>query len=243
MHRIGFSTGALARGDFRSALATLSRLKVPVVELSALRAAELDPLIDAIPTLDLSAFSFVSIHAPSRFSQESELAVVDRLQTLAARGFFVVVHPDVIFTPPLWLTLGNHLLIENMDRRKPVGRTVGELVGFFRMLPLARFCFDVGHARQVDPSMTEAALLLEAFGDRLAEVHISEVNTASRHDPISINAVRAFSSVLPRIPEHIPIIIETLLDQGQSDTAKELERAEASLTPIEDCVILGIAQQ
>jgi hypothetical protein len=232
MHRIGFSTGALARGDFRSALATLRRIKAPVVELSALRIDELDPLIEAIPTLDLASFSFISIHAPSRFPQDLERVVVDRLQLLASHGFFIVVHPDVIFRSTLWRAFADRLLIENMDRRKPVGRTVAELAGFFESLPDARFCFDVGHARQVDPSMTEAALLLDAFGHRLAEVHISEVNTASRHDPISLNAVLAFSSILPRIPAHIPIIIETLLDQDQSDPLRELARARASFVPI-----------
>ena len=68
MRRIGFSTGALARGDFRSALAILHRYRVDVVELSALRIGELAPLAHAISDLDLSAFTFVSIHAPSRFA-------------------------------------------------------------------------------------------------------------------------------------------------------------------------------
>ena len=65
MRRIGFSTGALARGDFRSALDILQRHKIDVVELSALRVSELAPLVQAIPDLDLSEFTFVSIHAPS----------------------------------------------------------------------------------------------------------------------------------------------------------------------------------
>ena len=77
--------------------------------------------------------------------------------------------------------------------------------------------------------MTEASLLLRAFGDRLAEVHISEVNTASRHDPISRNAVRAFQTVEADIPEHVPIILETLIDEGQSDIPTEMQRARVAL--------------
>ena len=61
MRRIGFSTGALARGDFRGALEKLRLYGLQVVELSALRASELDPLANALPSLDLSDFSFVSI--------------------------------------------------------------------------------------------------------------------------------------------------------------------------------------
>ncbi|MEQ1949110.1 MAG: hypothetical protein ABL995_18100 [Bryobacteraceae bacterium] len=225
MRRIGFSTGALARGDFRSALQTLRSHGVKLVELSALRFDELEPLVKAVPSLDLEGFEFVSIHAPSRFAPEFELEIVDLLSPLAERGFPVIVHPDVIFDPSHWRVLGERLFIENMDKRKPIGRTVGELRAFFFDLPAARFCFDIGHARQVDPSMTEAALLLKAFRERLAEVHMSEVNTASRHDPISFNAISAFSSVLASIPEHIPIILEPLIDQGQSDVLTEIQRA------------------
>jgi hypothetical protein len=195
------------------------------VELSALRVAELDPLVSALPSLDLRGFDFVSIHAPSRYEPEEEPRIIQRLQVLRGCGYPVVVHPDVIFHAPRWRPLGDALFIENMDKRKPVGRTVEELRDFFTDLPAARFCFDVGHARQVDPSMTEASLLLGAFQDRLAEIHISEVNTASRHDPISPNAVSAFSSILHSIPEAVPVVLETLIDQGQSDVETELRRA------------------
>ena len=229
MRPVGFSTGAVAKGNFRRALDLLREHHVDVVELSALRVDELEPLVAAIPDLDLGPFSFVSVHAPSRFARESERWVVGQLESVADRGFPVVVHPDVIFTPRMWGGLGEKLLVENMDKRKPVGRNVSEVQPFFELLPDARFCFDIGHARQVDPSMTEASLLLRAFGDRLAEVHISEVNPASRHDPISRNAVKAFQTVEADIPEHVPIILETLIDEGQSDIPTEMQRARVAL--------------
>lgn len=225
MRRIGFSTGAVARGDFRSALQQLRVHQVAAIELSALRADELAPLVSAIPSLDLSGFQFVSIHAPSRYPAEEEDSILHLLQPLAAQGFPVVVHPDVVYSTESWQILGENLLIENMDKRKPGGRFVWELRPFFDALPQARFCFDIGHARQVDPTMTEAALLLEAFADRLAEVHMSEVNTASRHDPISRNAIYAFASVADLIPERVPVILESLIDQGQSEIAIEIARA------------------
>lgn len=231
MRRIGFSTGAIARSDFRRALEILRYEKVPVVELSALRLEELAPLTRAIPSLDLRPFSFVSIHAPSRFPGVEEAFVVDLLRPLADLGYPVVLHPDAISDPRLWRLLGDRLLIENMDKRKPIGRTAADLARFFAILPEARFCFDIGHARQVDPSMTEAALLLNAFGERLVEVHMSEVNTASRHDPLSANAVQAFRRVAGYIPEDVPIILEPLIDAGQSDVVAEMERAGAVFDP------------
>jgi hypothetical protein len=200
------------------------------VELSALRLEELEPLVSALPTLDLGSFDFVSIHAPSRFDQQLEGRVLDLLSRREINGYPVVVHPDVIFTPALWRELNERLLIENMDKRKPIGRTVRELLCLFDLFPNARFCFDIGHARQIDPTMTEAALLLRTFGDRLAEVHISEVNTASRHDPISLNAASAFQSVAKYIPTEIPIILEPLIDEGQSDLETEMRRAREALS-------------
>ena len=228
MRPIGFSTGAISKGDFHLALQRLRDHDLNVVELSALRFSELQPLLSALPNLDLTSFKFISIHAPSRFEGSVEEALVREL-TRHAMDLPVVVHPDVIFNPSIWLPLGSRLLIENMDKRKPVGRTVLELKQLFQELREARFCFDIGHARQVDPSMTEAVLMLRQFGDRLAEVHVSEVNTSSRHDPISTSAVRAFKSVANYIPESVPIVIESLIDEGQSNIRKEVENAQESL--------------
>ncbi len=228
MRPVGFSTGALARSDFRSALLRLRDLGLEVVELSALRIEELSPLLEALPTLDLRSFRFISIHAPSRFEKSAEEIVVKELNSRASE-FPVVVHSDVLFTPDLWRHLGRRLLIENMDKRKPGGRTAMELRRLFDELPESLLCFDIGHARQVDPSMTEAVLILREFKDRLAEVHISEVNTSSRHDPISTSALQAFRSVAGYIPEHIPIIVESLIDQGQSDIRTEIESAQEAL--------------
>jgi hypothetical protein len=87
--------------------------------------------------------------------------------------------------------------------------------------------------------MLEAKLILEQHSDRLAEVHISEVNTASRHDPISEYAVKAFQSVAHLIPECTPIVLETLIDSGQSSIARELRRAAEALVPSEDRVALA----
>jgi len=230
MRPIGFSTGAISRGNFCFAVQRLRDAGLDVIELSALRIGELKPLLKALPTLNLRSFRFVSIHAPSQVEQKLESMVVAELKE-HANDIPIVVHPDVIFTPRLWAQLGDRLLIENMDKRKPVGRTVSELKNVFDELHEARFCFDIGHARQVDPSMAEGVLIIREFGHRLAEVHISEVNTSSRHDPISTSAMRAFHSIAHYIPDAVPIVIESLIDEGQSDIATELKSARESLEP------------
>lgn len=222
----GFSTGALALGDFRKGLEIVRRFRLPAIELSALRLTELPVLLEAFDKLDLSGFDHVSIHFPSAYPSAEEARLVERLQN-AAPGVPVVVHPDAIhdFTP--WRALGAAVLVENMDRRKSRGRTVREMEATFEELPDARLCFDVGHARQVDTSLTEAFLILERFGERLAQVHLSDVATSARHNRLSRTAILAFQELAPLIPANVPVILESPVEEHE--IAEELHRAEDAL--------------
>lgn len=232
MRPIGFSTGAIAKGDFRGALDAMAPLHLPVVELSALRLHELPDLVEASGELNLTGYRHVSVHAPSNFLIKDEERVVSLLRGLADRGWLIVVHPDVIFTDALWIEFGNKLLIENNDRRKSAGRTASELRALFARFPKAGLCFDVGHARQVDPTMNEAYLILHQGQVELRQVHISEVNSFSRHEPLSSGAIEASRRIANLVPEHVPIILETLIDQGQSTMEEELHRASEALTSL-----------
>ena len=227
MRPIGFSTGALAYSDFRKALRILSITRIEVLELSALREAELAPLLAALDTLDLSQFKYISIHAPSLFRRESEGDIVESLLPLAERNWPIVVHPDAIFEPTLWRALGATLCVENMDKRKLIGRSAEELTHVFDQLPDASFCFDIGHARQVDSTMTEAYLLLTALRSRLRQVHVSEVNTSSKHDVLSYTSIQAFREVAHLIPAEIPLILETPTAPG--DLEEEMNRVREAL--------------
>jgi hypothetical protein len=61
--------------------------------------------------------------------------------------------------------------------QETAGRTAEELSQMFVKLPEARLCFDIGHARQTDPTMMEACKILNVFRERLCKVHVSEVNS------------------------------------------------------------------
>ena len=209
MRPIGFSTGALAYADFRHGLEMMRGKLIAAVELSALRQNELLPLLDALDGLNLSQFSYVAIHAPSQFDLASEPVLWARLEAEKWREWPVVIHPDGIHRYELWRELGPRACVENMDKRKPAGRTMKELAGVFEQLPEASFCFDIGHARQVDPTMTEARLILREFGSRLRQVHVSEVNTRSKHDRLSYVSMLGFQDVAHLIPHHVPLILET----------------------------------
>jgi hypothetical protein len=231
MRPIGFSTGALALADFRLALAKIDKdVDVNAIELSALRVEELNPLVAAIESLNLSRYSYIAVHAPSAFSQDEELGIVEALKAISARGWPIVAHPDAVHDWSLWRQFKSLLCIENMDKRKPFGRSAHELAACFDNLPDAKLCLDLGHARQVDPSMTVAYMILREFGDRLAQVHLSEVATDSRHDRLSYSANLAFRQIAELIPEQTPIILETPV--SVAEMAREITRARLALTPL-----------
>jgi hypothetical protein len=196
------------------------------VELSALRRSELEPLIGALDELDLAAFEYISFHAPSAVSAADEQHVVELLSEIARRGWPVVVHPDVIHEPLRWRPLRTFLCLENLDRRKP-GRSAQELEALFSELPDATFCFDIGHAWQVDHTMREARQMLGRFSRRLRQVHLSEVNSSSRHQSLSEKAIDAFREHAELIPDSIPVILEA--PTAEEEIEAEIERARRAL--------------
>jgi hypothetical protein len=230
MRQIGFSTGAVAYGDFQGALDLLASSKLPCIELSALRMAEVETLVRAIPHLDLHGYHYVSFHAPSSFSADEEVGLAELLHAGVPKTWPIVLHPDTVWNPAVWRRLGNRVAVENMDRRKPIGRSVVELAAIFESLPEALLCFDLGHARQCDSSMTDAFLMLSTFQNKLVQVHLSEVNSESQHDPISYGAILAFQQIASLIPESVPVILESRVTSAQ--ILSEVGRAQEALAVV-----------
>ncbi|MGD0830200.1 MAG: TIM barrel protein [Terracidiphilus sp.] len=233
---IGFSTGALSLGNFQESLRLMNGTSVSAVELSALRLPELPELIEALPSLNLGQFSYVSVHAPSRFSADEEDDVIDHLRKVK-RECPIIVHPDTIHISSRWADFGNQLAIENMDRRKREGRSAEELCRWFELLPNARLCFDLAHAHQCDRTMTEAFRILLRFRNRICQLHISELDSAGRHFPLSFGSIQAFSEIASMIPADSPAILESLNPhEGEAD---ELQRAWIEREMIRAKVALG----
>ncbi len=224
MREIGFSTGALALGDFRRGLALLGRHAAFVVELSALRESELPELMSAVGELDLSRYRYVSVHAPSRLKTIKERAVAELLLPCIDRGWPVILHPDAIGDHGCWRDFGRLLCIENMDKRKPAGRTAEELAPHFQALPEASLCLDLGHARQMDPTLGIARQILRDYGSRLMQIHLSELDAKSHHEPLSMATVWAVREIARSIPP-APVILESVVQEHQ--IAMELQMANA----------------
>lgn len=238
MNPIGFSTGALALGDFRAATEMLRAAGVRTIEVSALRYDELHTVVEAISwqhgagdvPYDLSMFDYVSMHGPSRLVDvDAERHVCNRHQFANQYGWChrvdsidLVMHPDTLTDFDLWSITGRKLLLENMDTRKSIGQTAMQLVSFRDKLPSAGFCIDLGHARQVDPTMQGAMDLLRLGGVR--QLHLSEVDPFSKHWAMSDAALSDFRDIRDFIPYGVPIILESPV--AESDLLNEIDKVK-----------------
>jgi sugar phosphate isomerase/epimerase len=75
----------------------------------------------------------------------------------------------------------------------------------------ATFCLDLGHARQIDPTMASAILMLRAFGDRLRQLHVSDVGPHGDHLPLGATARHSFARVAHHVPADCALIIESII--------------------------------
>ena len=221
MRSIGFSTGALALGDFDKGLALMADHNTSVIELSALREEELPSLMGALDRLHLDGYKYVSVHAPSRLRTMKEAAVADMLQPCIERRWRVVLHPDAIGDYGCWRDFGRWLCIENMDKRKEAGRTAVELRRDFRELPEASMCLDLAHARQVDPTLGIAREIIREYREKIVQLHLSELDVKSHHEPLSMAAVWAIREIAHLLPD-CPVIIESMVQPNGIDSELEM---------------------
>jgi sugar phosphate isomerase/epimerase len=224
MRTFGFSTGALANGDLSRALEMAARHDTDAVELSALRLGELESTAAYLVERGVGHFHYVAFHAPSCFSDDEEGKVVSLLRSLVEKlDVQIVVHPDAIHDFSLWQSFSDKLCIENMDHRKPIGRTADELAGVFRKLPAAQLCFDIGHAHEIDRSMSLGYEILRRFGARIAHIHASEVSDECEHRGFTSSSHAAFAKLADLIPSTVAVILETVVPENR--VAGQLEEA------------------
>jgi hypothetical protein len=212
-HPLGASTGYMEeqRGDWTALVECALETSSFAVELAALSETELPGLLAFFDSAPALPFHYVSVHAPTKHLQMSDAQLVDALlDGLPGWVDSVVIHPDVIDDVAPYRALGALCVIENMDTRKPMGRTAEELEPLFRALPEAGFCFDIAHAAAVDPAMDVAHGLLDRFGSRLRHLHVSSLDEGCHHEPLTVADETAWTPVLRRCRD-VPWILEAPL--------------------------------
>jgi hypothetical protein len=211
-HPLGASTGYMtdSRGDWPAMVAEALHLSPFAAELAALSEVELPGLEEYLAARPELPFAYLTVHAPVKHLRMAEAELVRRLTRLAPLVDGIVVHPDAMDDPRAYRPLGSCLVLENMDARKPTGRTVAELTPYFAVLPEAGFCLDVAHVLSVDPTMEAGERLLDAFADRLRHLHVSSVDDRCRHLSLTVEHETRYAELLRRCPD-VPWILEAPL--------------------------------
>jgi hypothetical protein len=206
---VGCSTGYMvdSRGDWSALVDRAARTSSFAIELSALDEDELPGLLQYLESAPRLPFRFVSVHGPAKHRSMSDADLVEQLQRLPSWVSAVVLHPDAMVDLEAYERLGRRLVIENMDLRKGVGQTAEDLQPLLRVLPQARLCLDVAHAKAVDPTMEVGAALLSAFATRLSHIHLSSLDERSSHVPLTSTDEALFSDLLRRCAD-VPWILE-----------------------------------
>ena len=211
-HPLGASTGYMeaSRSDWEALVFEALETSTFAAELAALSEDELPGLEAYLAGAPELPFCYLSVHAPVKHLRMPEAELVERLGRLAPAVDALVVHPDAIDDPAAYRSLGSCLVLENMDARKPVGRTAAELAPFFEALPDAGLCLDIAHVGSVDATLEEGERILDAFAGRLRHLHVSSLDASCRHQPLSARDEARFASLLRRCPD-VPWILEAPL--------------------------------
>ncbi len=211
----GVSTGVFykARASWPDMVEQASRYSTQTIELSALHVDELDGLVEFCRTARaiLKPFGTVSVHAPAKGIDGNDKHVCELLEQLPEFVDRIVLHPDVVSDWRPWTNLGPRLTVENMDRRKPFGCTVAELEDVFEYVPDAGMCLDLAHVVTMDPSLQLADEILDTFGDRLREVHVSSIDHDAHHVPLTLTDGQRFGRFVETCG-HVPWIYEAVAD-------------------------------
>src|SRR5262245_28858995 len=119
-HPIGASTGYLThlRGDWPGLVDAVEHTSTFATELAALSEPELAGLRNFLDGAGQLPFRYLSVHAPVKHLEVGEGEMIAWLDSLPREVSAIVTHPDTMDDLELYRSLGNRLVIENMDRRK-----------------------------------------------------------------------------------------------------------------------------
>ena len=202
----GVATGAFVheRDDWPAAIGRARHEGWRWLELTAMgdRLPPLLALLDADPSA-LAGFDRVSVHAPAK----TDVPPADVVGLLEPLPFDVVLHPDVFGREPTCERLGQRAVFENMDVTKRYGRDVADLTEVLTAFPEAGFCFDVAHAWTNDRTLRLGHELLDAFGGRLRQLHVSGIEADGTHRPTTRADLELYDGLLDRC-RHVPWLLE-----------------------------------
>jgi sugar phosphate isomerase/epimerase len=205
----GISTGSYEseREDWAAAVERARREGFACLELCAIFPLLVETLAAYLARHDLAGFARVSLHAPVGIDSADE--AVATIRRLPLDGD-VILHPDLYGRDDAAARLGSRATFENMDVAKSFGRTVEDLRAVFARFPEAGFCLDVAHVWTNDRSLALGHELLDAFGDRLRQLHVSGIEPDGTHRETTAADLELYRPLLDRAA-HVPHVFEAVV--------------------------------
>ncbi|MFH0892139.1 MAG: hypothetical protein V1867_05155 [Candidatus Falkowbacteria bacterium] len=205
------------------ALRLCRRVGCRAVEINCVGGKAEAERLDDIGLSDVRAFDHVSIHAPcrnTRFADDQATRdLLCRIEKACARlqVDLVVFHPDLIDDWNVFSEFDIPAAIENLDNRKKSYRGVSDLKNAFDKLD-CRFVLDINHCFANDPTLKLASEMIEAFRDRLAEIHVSGYQ--GYHELLYRTKQTKILDAIYNLDA--PMIIESACPDPERDARKEL---------------------
>ena len=232
MNPIGFTTGVLyPHIAATEALPLLTGQGVTCVEIGQ---SYSDPSenLRRLTKDDLAPFSYVSLHATGSIQFGKNDDTLDSFARIEAihkeRPLdLVVFHPDVIEEISVFNGLPFPIAFENMDVLRDKYINVADMQTLFDVVPEAKMVLDVNHVWTIDKSMQLAHEFWDAFGDRIAEVHLS--GYSKLHDPLFETGQREIIEAIEHLD--VQIIVESQLASAE-DIAQERTYIEQTIKEI-----------
>ncbi len=208
----GIATGAFLseRDDWPAAISRANEEGWPNVELTAITEERFRSLSIYLSSADarLSAFARVSVHAPAVL--DSSPNAVAQLVLDSGLSYDLIFHPDLFREEGALARLEGQAVFENMDVNKNFGCTPSDMAEVFARFPAAGFCLDVAHVWTNDRTLRLGFELLDAFGDRLRQLHVSGIEPDGTHRPTVETDLTLYEPLLARC-EHVPWVLESEL--------------------------------
>ena len=209
----GIATGSYVaeRDDWRHAVKRARSEGWRSLELTAVFESLLSSLGSTLAEDDglLAGFERVSLHAPIRAG--SAWSLVTEIAALPLDGQ-VIFHPDAWAGERALDRLGRRVVFENMDVAKRFGRVTDDLRSVFAGHPEAGFCLDVAHVWTNDRSLQLGHALLDAFGDRLRQLHVSGIEPDGTHRTTTLADLELYRPLLERC-QGVPWILEAVVEE------------------------------
>lgn len=232
---IGFSTGALYK--YLPRVAELNAdyfysLGANAIEFTCSEEG-LDELLESVDLIKFDEFEYISIHAPKIMLKDRGELLISKLEEInkKIRLDNITFHPDEVDDFSIFSKSNLPFSVENMDKNKSTGKTVESLKKIFDKYDFG-FVLDVNHCFTNDPSGELLKSMIENFGHRLRQIHLSGYKVL--HDPIVMTKQNFLIESIKELGK--PIIIESVFDKSDG---QDLERAREEIKLVKKILSTG----